>query len=583
MKNICLLSAICLLPLCILSQENLKPIALEDPAFNAYFENAAIPVVTGKLINASAEELSQATINYSLMTPFSNFQVLKSAQVATDGTFKLILDYAFPYQEIFMRIGDYSYIGIFVNKDLYIELDVTKLKASNHSDISAEGVKYLGTDGELNNYTSDFRRYKRLESLELNSKKNNLISDKGLNSIDFNKQFDSLFAKFGDIEKEYTLANPSPYSWILENERLSDYYGQLCFRNWGTTMDENLWKRIKLHKSFLISTNGMIFYRYLYTYLQLLPANTSSLASTNDFILKKDLSISDKAVIDSLNYYRKIIKEFPSDTASHRQKVASFIEYQRNNLEPRLKQISIEKANNKVVHFLDSVFAPSKSDFLKLQIGSKDPVEQKNIYNYLLSDMPTDWTKKVLSNEYQKTVNILADINKSLALSSSKVTSLGFGVPITQTQFGASLYKISGIKAFDFLAKLRLAFPNKALLLDFWATWCGPCLQDMPYSKKLHEESKELPVEFIYLCTSAGADETTWKSRIAELKQPGIHFFVENSLVNELMTQFSFNGFPSYAFFDKNGQYKPGAISRMAELNKESLTKLINENQSVKQ
>ena len=581
MKNSYLLLVVFLLPLFVLSQGNLRPIALEDPAFNAYFENGAtVPVVTGKLINASAQEISQATINYYLVTPFSDLEVQKSAQVARDGTFKLTLDYAFPYQEIFMSVGDYCYFGILANKDLYIELDVTKLKALNHSDTSREGVKYLGTDGELNSYKSDFHCYKRRESLELHRKKNNLVSDYKLDSINFNRQFDSVFAEFKHIEKEYTSVNPSSYSWILENERLSDYYGQLCLRNWNKIMDENLWKRVNMHKSFLVSLNGMMFYRYLYAYIRSLPINSSSVF-LKEFVLMKDLSESDKVAIDSANYYQKVIKELSNDTVRHIQKVAKFIQFQKN-LQPRLNQLTNEKVNNKIVPCLDSLFATSKADFLKLQIGSKDPFEQKNIYTYSLSSMHTNWTKKILNTEYQQTVTKIGDINKSLSFSSSKVTSLGFGDPIMQTPFGASLYKISCINASEFLAKSMSTFPNKALVLDFWATWCGPCLAEMPYSKKLHEESKGLPVEFIYLCTSANSDESTWKAKIAELKQPGIHYFVDETLENELMNLFSFSGFPNYAFIDKNGQYKPSAISRMSLINKDQLIELINTEQPVK-
>ena len=87
---------------------------------------------------------------------------------------------------------------------------------------------------------------------------------------------------------------------------------------------------------------------------------------------------------------------------------------------------------------------------------------------------------------------------------------------------------------------------------------------------------KGQPVEFIYLCTSAGSDEAQWKSKIAQLKLPGIHFFVDQPLEIELMNRFSLNGFPSHQFFSKNGQYKPGAIKWMSYMNKDHLLELIN-------
>jgi thiol-disulfide isomerase/thioredoxin len=146
---------------------------------------------------------------------------------------------------------------------------------------------------------------------------------------------------------------------------------------------------------------------------------------------------------------------------------------------------------------------------------------------------------------------------------------------LLETSFGAKLYEIKSIKGSEFLTSLKSTFQGKALLLDFWGTWCAQCIGDLPFSKKLHDETKDLPIEYIYLCTSSNSSIEKWKNKIAELSIPGTHIFVEENIENELMVMFQASGYPSYRFIDKNGKYRPGAITWMKETDKTKIKILV--------
>ena len=97
---------------------------------------------------------------------------------------------------------------------------------------------------------------------------------------------------------------------------------------------------------------------------------------------------------------------------------------------------------------------------------------------------------------------------------------------------------------------MKKSFANKSILFDFWATWCGPCLMDLPYSQQLHEQIPEAPIEFVYLCTAKGSDMEKWKRKISELGLSGTHIFVDAQLESKLMDLFFRFGFPELC----NGQ-----------------------------
>jgi thiol-disulfide isomerase/thioredoxin len=498
-------------------------IAPEDAAFNTAYATRHIPTVTGKLLNITPEELKKLSLSYTLVTPFSQFQVTKVAVARPDGSFSLQLDYPLPYQQIWFSVGEVFYAGLCANTDLYLELDMNKITAANDVSFNGNGVTYGGTDGPLNVYLNNYVLYKRPDQLRLSGEIMTLSSSRARNDSVV-QAYNTLFDSVKQIEDSYIAANPSPYGWILENERLSDYYGDLCVRHWGRTMAPDLWQQVRQHKSYIVSNSGALFYRYLTMYISFMPPV---------------------------------------------QKLAL----------PALLDRNIQR--------IDSLFPPAKADYLKLRLGETTDIgEQKTALESALKSMHTDWCIAVTKKEWERTAAKLDEINKTLAGSSTTSgnsatstasgNSLVFGKPLLDLPFGASLYKAENIKALDFIAKLKQNFPGKAIIIDRWATWCAPCLGEMPHAKALQDSSKDLPVVFVYLCTINNSSESKWESKVAELQQPGIHFLIDKALDADLSNYFSFSGYPGHALIDKGGNYKPGAIQWMSQIeNKEALATLI--------
>ncbi len=67
----------------------------------------------------------------------------------------------------------------------------------------------------------------------------------------------------------------------------------------------------------------------------------------------------------------------------------------------------------------------------------------------------------------------------------------------------------NNVKLSDFVSK------NKYTLVDFWASWCGPCRQEMPNVVEVYKIYK--PKGFEIVGVSLDRDEESWKKGIAEL------------------------------------------------------------------
>jgi len=93
---------------------------------------------------------------------------------------------------------------------------------------------------------------------------------------------------------------------------------------------------------------------------------------------------------------------------------------------------------------------------------------------------------------------------------------------------------------------------NKITYIDFWASWCGPCLAEMPNSEKLKEEYSKQGINFIYLSVDESPDD--WKQAAKDLGLPDTeNYLLPKGPYSPIAEQFKINAIPRYMVMDKTG------------------------------
>ena len=94
-------------------------------------------------------------------------------------------------------------------------------------------------------------------------------------------------------------------------------------------------------------------------------------------------------------------------------------------------------------------------------------------------------------------------------------------------------------------------FKGKVVLVDVWATWCGPCKQQIPYMKEMEEAYKGKDVAFISVSVDENDKKQDWLNMIKEKEMGGIQLFASGW--SKICKDYNINSIPRFLVFDKKG------------------------------
>ncbi|HBG0699282.1 TPA: redoxin family protein [Clostridioides difficile] len=110
-------------------------------------------------------------------------------------------------------------------------------------------------------------------------------------------------------------------------------------------------------------------------------------------------------------------------------------------------------------------------------------------------------------------------------------------------------------------------YEGKVVFLNFWATWCPPCKEEMPYIEQLYKDYNKNNDDVVILGVASPnlGREGSREHVVNFLKDQGYTFPVVLDEDGALAYQYGINAFPTTFIIDKEGyvtQYIPGAMDK---------------------
>lgn len=103
---------------------------------------------------------------------------------------------------------------------------------------------------------------------------------------------------------------------------------------------------------------------------------------------------------------------------------------------------------------------------------------------------------------------------------------------------------------------------GKFVYIDIWATWCGPCIAEIPFLKALEDTLKGKEIVFVSICMNDV--RASWEKMVVNSKLGGIQLFAENSN-DPFFLNYLVSGVPRFILLDKDGKIMDANAKRPSD------------------
>lgn len=94
---------------------------------------------------------------------------------------------------------------------------------------------------------------------------------------------------------------------------------------------------------------------------------------------------------------------------------------------------------------------------------------------------------------------------------------------------------------------------GKYVYVDVWATWCGPCIREIPSLKKIEKQYHNKNIAFVSMSVDRKTDYDKWRKMVEEEELSGIQLYAPKGNQSEFYKNYGIMGIPRFILIDPEG------------------------------
>lgn len=94
---------------------------------------------------------------------------------------------------------------------------------------------------------------------------------------------------------------------------------------------------------------------------------------------------------------------------------------------------------------------------------------------------------------------------------------------------------------------------GKYVYVDVWATWCGPCIREIPSLKEVEKQFHGKNIAFVSTSIDKASAHNTWVEMVKEKELGGVQLMADNDWNSQFVKDYAIEGIPRFILIDPDG------------------------------